>query len=416
MATLKIVLRKEKKADGLYPLTIRVTKDRKSSYIYTDYRISEKDWDAKESRVKKSHPNSTRLNNLLAKKLSEASGHSIELETNHTVVTATAVKKKVKPAAGASFFAQAQLYLDQLKAAGKYNRYTPDKSRLANFQTWLKRDHAFQDITIPMLRRFKSYVVSELGSSERTAMNHLVVIRSVFSQAVEEKVVDERYYPFGKGKIAIKLPEGNKIGLNRQEIKRLEEAELTGKADHARNLWLLSFYFAGMRASDVFRLAWSDFQDFRLHYTMGKNSKGGSLKVPGKVDDILAKYEQFKENDDDLVFPELRGVDLADRFVMERTIAFKISATDKVLQKDVAPIAKITKSLTMHIARHSFGSLAGDKIPIQMLQKLYRHSDIKTTIGYQANFIHQEADDALEAVLNEKAPVSDKLKRTPKPE
>ncbi|GAL82102.1 hypothetical protein JCM19274_2813 [Algibacter lectus] len=25
----------------------------------------------------------------------------------------------------------------------------------------------------------------------------------------------------------------------------------------------------------------------------------------------------------------------------------------------------------MHIARHSFGNISGDKIPIQMLQKLY---------------------------------------------
>jgi len=35
-----------------------------------------------------------------------------------------------------------------------------------------------------------------------------------------------------------------------------------------------------------------------------------------------------------------------------------------------------------------------------MLQKLYRHSHISTTMGYQANFIHKDVDDALESVLN----------------
>lgn len=54
----------------------------------------------------------------------------------------------------------------------------------------------------------------------------------------------------------------------------------------------------------------------------------------------------------------------------------------------------------MHITRHSFGNIAGDKIPIQMLQKLYRHSSITTTINYQANFMHRETDDALEKVIN----------------
>jgi hypothetical protein len=43
--------------------------------------------------------------------------------------------------------------------------------------------------------------------------------------------------------------------------------------------------------------------------------------------------------------------------------------------------------------------LSGDKISIQMLQKLYRHSSITTTIGYQSSFIHKDADDALGAVL-----------------
>ena len=53
----------------------------------------------------------------------------------------------------------------------------------------------------------------------------------------------------------------------------------------------------------------------------------------------------------------------------------------------------------MHIARHTFGNISGEKIPIQMLQKLYRHSSITTTIGYQQNFIHKDADDALDSVL-----------------
>ena len=54
----------------------------------------------------------------------------------------------------------------------------------------------------------------------------------------------------------------------------------------------------------------------------------------------------------------------------------------------------------MHIARHSFGNISGDKIPIQMLQKLYRHSSITTTVNYQSNFMHKETDDALEKVVN----------------
>ncbi len=79
--------------------------------------------------------------------------------------------------------------------------------------------------------------------------------------------------------------------------------------------------------------------------------------------------------------------------------ATKISSIDKCLRTYVAPEAKIEKKMTMHIARHTFGNISGDKIPIQMLQKLYRQSSITTTIGYPQNFIHKDADDALDSVL-----------------
>jgi hypothetical protein len=50
--------------------------------------------------------------------------------------------------------------------------------------------------------------------------------------------------------------------------------------------------------------------------------------------------------------------------------------------------------------------MAGDAIPTEELQGLYRHSDVKTTKGYQQNFIHKQADNALDAVLSnrKKAP------------
>lgn len=65
----------------------------------------------------------------------------------------------------------------------------------------------------------------------------------------------------------------------------------------------------------------------------------------------------------------------------------------------MASIAGLSGIPKMHIARHTFASLAGDAIPIQMLQKLYRHSHVSTTIGYQGNYINKEADDALDAVI-----------------
>jgi integrase/recombinase XerD len=400
MAEFKLVLRKKPNKEGKLPLTLRITKDRKSSFIYLGYHLNEDEWDDTKQRVKKSHPNSVRLNNLILKKLAEANDHSIELETTKSYVSASAVKQKVKPSAGSTFFAQAEVWQERLKEAGKYNQYTADKPRIKHFKEFLKQDIAFADITVAMLERFKAHLQTKHNHSERSAVNHIVMIRSVFSHAIKEEVIDPKYYPFGKGKMKIKFPESSKIGLTQDEITRLENVPLEGTLDHVRNLWLFSYYFAGMRISDLLRLKWSDFQDDRLHYEMGKNSKSGSLKVPDKAIKIIEHYKAFQENKNDMVFPELKGVDLSDKFITQRTIAFKTSAIDKHLKTQVAPLIGTDKKLTMHLARHSFAQVASDKIPVQILQKLYRHSSILTTMGYQSNFTTQQTDDALDAVLN----------------
>ena len=404
MANIKVILRKEVKKDGTSPLAIRITKDRKSSYIYLEYSIRSKDWDADAQRVKKSYPTSARLNNFIATKVAEAISKSLEIETEKKEVSSRAVKQKIKPHGGETFFAQAELYLANLKTAGKYNRYTADKPRIKHFKEFLNdSDIQFSDITVPLLEKFKNYLKGgKLKLSERSAVNHYIVIRSVFSQAIKAEIIDRKYYPFGTGKISIRFPDSLKIGLSFEEVKCIENAEFPEDSyeNHCRNLWLFSFYFAGMRVSDVFRVRWSDFSNGRLFYKMGKNNKGGSLKVPDKAIAIIKQYEASKESDDGYVFPELKTiVDVTDGFVVQRKIMNMASKVDKTLRENVAKAAKVSNKITMHIARHTFGNISGEKIPIQMLQKLYRHSSISTSIGYQANFIHKDADEALDAVI-----------------
>ena len=98
MASIKVVLRTNyQKEDGSCPIALRITRDRKSRYIYTGKYVHEKHWDKSNCKVKKSHPNSTRLNNYLLKKLSEANDSVLELTTANNQVTTKQLKNKIKP-------------------------------------------------------------------------------------------------------------------------------------------------------------------------------------------------------------------------------------------------------------------------------------------------------------------------------
>ena len=431
MSTVKIVLRKKpNKKTGTCPLALRIIKDRVPVFVHLGYRLLPVDWDEDKQLVKKSHPNSVRLNNMLLKKLAETSDKTIEAETNNEDVTAKALKEKVKRTSGKSFFKQADIYLKRLKEAGNFNVYTADKPRIKHFKQFLQgADITFPEITEALLNDFKHYlairhrlptdqtVIVKRATAlkpalrapkvlkpygERSIVNHFVTIRSIFSMAIKDKTVEDKYYPFGDGKISIKFPESNKVGLEIINVKNLENVELINpNYNHARNLWLISFYFGGMRAGDLLSLRWSDFNNLRLQYKMNKNGKIGSLKASDKALSIFEQYADGKRTADDFIFPELKKIeDLNDTFLVKRRINDCISSVDKFLRKHVAPAAGITQKLTMHIARHTFGNLSGETIPIKTLQKIFRHSSVVTTIGYMANFTTKDTDDALDAVTN----------------
>ena len=149
----------------------------------------------------------------------------------------------------------------------------------------------------------------------------------------------------------------------------------------------------------MLKLKWKDFKDGRLFYVMNKNEKPLSLKVPDKAAKILKYYKKDNFNNNGFVFPFLQSAD----YKNPEDIFIKTRTATKVLNKYLKRIAvecSIEKNLSNHIARHSFGNIAGDRIHPLMLQKLYRHSDLKTTLNYQANFIHRDADDALDSVIN----------------
>ncbi len=404
MASIKIELRKKIRKDGTYPLVLRITKNRKPTYLYLGKNIFESDWDERRSRVRKSHPNATWFNNFLSKKLSKANDILVDLQIKNKDVSIREFKevfRNTKPQS--SFFSVAEEYYTNLELSGNFNRLTAEQPAINHFKRFLKnQDIEFADISISLLEAFKAYLLGKVQVSPRTTFNYLMIIRALYKHAIKNGITDKERYPFGQGKFVIKKPESLKIGLNKEEIRKLEEIELdpASYAHHARNLFLYSFYNAGMRVSDVLLIRWNDIKGGRLYYVMGKNNKPGSLKVPNKAYRILNQYKEQKRNKSDLIFHDLKLIsDFSDKIRVQRRIKEVTRRINEKL-KEIALQVGIEKKVTMHIARHSFGNISGDSISIQMLQKLYRHSSITTTVNYQKNFLFKEADNALDAVLD----------------
>lgn len=442
MTNIQVVLRPNKmKKNGTIPLALRISENYKTNYYFLGHSILEKDWDETLKKVKKTHPNHKMLNYFLNKKITEAQDLYFHSEDD---LTPRQIKNKLKgPGGSQSFFAVAAERVKQKYDKGTFSVAKSELSILYNLEEFLnlksnqrketvkksikerrrvrvsktrKGEYSFEDaityfkrntrlefreINVSFLNKYKAFCSTYLGQKTRTITNQLIFIRTLFNIAIKDGIVSQKYYPFAGEKEKIRIGSGNKIGLTAEEVIKIEnlEAESHSSIWHTKNIWLVSFYFAGIRISDVVALKWTDIKDGRLYYVMNKNEKPLSFKVPDKAKTIFNLYLTDKKENNGYIFPFLKDADQND----PKSVFLKMRNATKVLNKFLKRIAKeceIDKNLSNHIARHTFGNIAGDKIHPLMLQKLYRHSDLKTTLNYQANFIHRDADDALDSVIN----------------
>ena len=405
MASISPIIRANRAtANDTVPIQIRVTYKRNSCKINIGHRIKQRDWDDEKKRVKKSHDNSVRLNNLIQNFISKIDNYIIEKEASNEPVVFAEIKEKVfnKTNTANTFKEYSLEYLEDLHKEKKYAQFGSSRAQVNKMIAFFGDYATFSALTINHIKKFKVFLKSDYNQSERSIVNHLIVLRAICNKAIRDGLMNKNDYPFGGEGVVIRIPNSIKVGLNLEEIKLLELAKIKSFTSkwNARNAFLLSFYFAGARISDVLRIKWTDIVDGRLHYKMGKNNKVGSIAVAKKANDILEQYKKKRWSKEEFVLPELNNADLSDEKDVYRKIITATKKYNKWLKK-LADEVGIEKKVTCHIARHSFGNISGDKIPVQMLQKLYRHSDITTTINYQQSFINKDTDDALALVIGD---------------
>ena len=345
-ASAQITLRKKPNNRGLFPIAIRITKNRISTYKHIGPYIDIEDWDDENKLVKEFHPNSKNLNKLICNKLKEANKGLTSLQIKDKDATAFFIKKEIyKPSSKLSFFELAQEHLDDLEVSEKYGRLSTDSAYVGYILKYNKsKQLRFKEIDERFLKKLKVYLIKEHALCETSIMNVFVMIRLLYNRAISGRIVKKKFYPFGSDRIKIKFPETEKIGLNSKEILRIEALKNLSYGEiHARNVWLYSFNFAGMRVSDVLKTKWKHIKDDRLYYRMGKNSKLLSLKIPEKIQDILDFYINDKRNNNDFIFPELKKANVRDA----RDVHRKIKTANKKFNyylKGIAEKAKIEKS------------------------------------------------------------------------
>lgn len=422
--TFTLELKKQPTKAGLYPIYVRITRDRQSKRVKTTIALkSIQDWNPKKKEVRSSESRYKVWNEQLQIELEEARQAYREHKDDSIAAVVDSIKNR---GASESFLSFAKSKVEASKpiqSVGTYKHYFSAINMLESFlKSKNKADISFNEITIPFLKEYESYLGSVANDREKgrtlkknTIASYLKRLRKLVNEAVQEGYIASS--PFGKGGGKFSIVDragGTKEILDRDELKRIQDLELPeGSAEwHTRNAYLFSFYCAGMRVGDTMQLRWGDVKGGSLIYDMDKTDTDMILGLSQAALDILALYKSENAKDSDYIFPFLdsnadyakesaKGRDTMPEELREalyRKRSSKTAIMNKNLKK-IAEKAGITKNVTFHTSRHSWandGRINGIQLPV--LQKSLGHQKVTMTQNYMNHFGNEEVNTALRIV------------------
>ncbi len=213
-----------------------------------------------------------------------------------------------------------------------------------------------------------------------TAINYIACLRNALNMAVREDVIPDN--PLNKLSLQdkIKVPESKREFLTIEELKKIEATPHDYL--HIKQAFLFACY-CGLRISDIRQLTWKDLikdgDKWRINIMMQKTTTPLYLPISQKAINWLP--ERGNAKDDDRIFVRL-----------------PVQVNTKQYIKPWMDEAGITKPITFHCSRHTFGTmLLTLGVDIYTVSKLLGHSKIETTQIY-AKIINKKKDDAVSLI------------------
>ena len=398
MITIKLILRADRtNKSGEAPLYIRVIKNRKVRYVSLNLRLSPNAWSHNEQKIKRSYPNSSRLNAWLKTQVSETLKKAVELQEQDRHYQTKDIKKKILGKASPLFLNYADTYIKRAYLdKGKEPTYERYRSTLKKLEAYLDGRHfTLNDMTVSFLKDYENYLIKHHKNKKNTIGKDLKSFRRILNEAISDQLLPYEKNPFLRFKITWENVE--KSFLSETELKAIEEIYLvpgTKRSLH-RDIFVFACYAGGLRVSDICTLKWIYFNGTNISITTQKTRSRVSIKLPKKALAIIEKYRKEDQSPGDFIFPIL---DPGDDVKNNPRIFKKINSKNIMVNINLRIIAEflgIEKHISFHTSRHTFATRALSKgMRIHHVSKILGHASVKTTEVY-AKIVDRDLDDAM---------------------
>lgn len=403
MASITLLLKENKEnQQGEKPIYLRIIKGRKAKFISLGYKVHPDLWDESKQRVKKGYQNSGRVNAFLAKKVAEAEGIAVTMETNKKFISSKKIKEGILGGTPESFIKYLQRYRDDLQEKGKMGTHDKVIAVLSKLNEYLgNTDLMFDEIDVQFLRKYEKHLRDTKKNGVNTIHSNLKIFRKIFNDAVREELIEPHLNPFLRYKLVTE--KSKKEYLTEEEISAIDELSLTEGSVmfHHRNIYIFATYAGGIRISDILQLRWQNYDGTHIKLTTQKTKETIHIKLPTRALQIIEQYAGYKPDrkNTDYIFPFLKNDFKYTPTLLFRAISSNTAYANKNL-KLIATKAKVEKKISFHTSRHTFATRALRKgMRIEYVSKIMSHASIKTTQVY-TKIVSEELDNAMD-IFNE---------------
>lgn len=362
MITAAVVLMKNKSKDkhNNFPIYIKLTLDRKVSYINTSHKCKEDEWLVKTSSIKSSVPNAITHNGDIRRQYGRIDKIIMDHRYDELALSLIKLKELINDEGESvkkfrDFATTAIAKLRKTIQESTCRQYDYELSKMDEYKT----NVALKDITKEWLEKYETHMKESRHNQVNTVWKTMKMVRKMMNMALVDKIIRPDQYPFGKGGYRLNFEESLRTYLTMEEVDRITDTlhELPRTVADVGWSFVLCCY-CGLRYGDAANF---DFDKMIVNNHIILVTEKTSTVVSIKIHTRLAKA------------------------IEQARLPHKIQCnqvTNRYL-KIIADKATIDKVVTFHVARHTFGvECANLGIPIEVVQKLLGHEDIKTTAIY----------------------------------
>jgi integrase len=283
-------VRKRAMLDGSFPIVIAVSANRKTAYISTRYKIdSLKEW---QNGKLIGRPDAGVINKKLRSLIYEY--EDIVDEMPNIKTDASAVKEyilmKASNATGISSYED--FYMRKLKEERSKTYFVNMGYTLKYIHECFGKDVCFESFNQQSLVKFENYLRSH-NQSDTTINIRMSHLKAFINSAINDGIAHYTIYPFAK--YTAPSCDVRDICLSRDEFIRFRDADIYNNTRYivARDLFLLSFYCAGINLTDIMSAAFSNTELTFIRKKTSDRKRGEkrvSITIPKEAKMIIDKY------------------------------------------------------------------------------------------------------------------------------